>query len=119
MLFGFKYGAIIIFIGSVAMILNSCGDCEFLADQYRKDQFNILLQHEPTEGRAYTLKGINPITKRKERYSDQGGFLGLPFKNLISIGDTLVKKHGELKIYIRKKDTIIIYPFKCEGQIYE
>ena len=100
-------------------LIASCGDCEYAANQYRKDQFNIILQVEPSNGRGYSIKGINPKTKYKEKYYDDGGLLGLSFKRLISIGDTLIKKKGELKVYIHKRDTVLVFPFKCEGQIYE
>ena len=67
--------------------MNSCGDCEFFANQYRKDHFNIILD--------------------------------VPFKYLVSIGDTLVKKEGELRVFIHKRDTVLVYHFECDGKIYD
>jgi len=98
---------------------SSCGSCEDAANYYKDESFNIILKSKPDSGRAYTLRGINPNSNKDEKYYDDGGFLGLPFKDLISVGDTLVKKPGELKVYIHKKDTVIVFPFKCEGKVYE
>ena len=99
--------------------LASCSDCEHAAIEYREYKFNMILEKEPWYGRVYTLYGRNPITGYKEQYEEKGGFLYLDFQDLISVGDTLVKKQGELKVYIHKKDTVLIYNFKCDGKIYE
>lgn len=111
------------FLSTLTIILllsgTSCGDCEFLAEQYRTDHFDIILEKVPYNGRMYALQGINPIDGQQEKYRSQGGFLGSNFRKLIAVGDTLVKKPGELKVYIHKKDTVIVFPFKCEGKVYE
>ena len=99
--------------------MNSCGDCEFFANQYRKDHFNIILQSKPSSGREYVIKGINPITKLKVEYYSKGGLLDVPFKYLVSIGDTLVKKEGELRVFIHKRDTVLVYHFECDGKVYD
>lgn len=105
----------------IMLILSSasCGDCEFLAEQYRTDHFDIILEEMPYNGRMYTLQGVNPVDGKPEKYRSQGGFLGSSFRELIAVGDTLVKKPGELKVYIQKKDTVIVFPFRCEGEVYE
>lgn len=108
----------IIIITAFLLFWVSCGNCDDAANYYRKKSFNIILKSNPSSGRAYSIKGINPVTGKDEKYYDDGGFLGLPFADLIAIGDTLVKKNGELKVYIHKKDTILIFPFKCEGAVY-
>ncbi len=41
------------------------------------------------------------------------------FDKLIEPGDTVVKRAGELKFYIHKKDTVLVFPYTCEGKLYE
>lgn len=97
----------------------SCGDCDSFANEYKKDFFYFVLKQEPSPGRWYDLQGINPISGKNESYYESGGFLGLKFKELISVGDTLIKKEGELRIYIHKRDTVLVYHFECNGMIYD
>lgn len=104
---------------AVTMLWLSCSTCDDAAYYYVKDSFNMILKSKPSSGRGYTLKGINPATSKSEKYYDDGGFFGLLFKDLIENGDTLVKQQSELKVYIHKKDTIIVFPFKCGGKVYE
>ena len=59
-----------------------------------------------------------PESKVEESYDDQGSWYN-DFKSRIETGDTLVKKKGELKFYIHKKDTVLIFSFKCHGITYE
>ena len=43
------------FLSTLTIILllsgTSCGDCEFLAEQYRTDHFDIILEKVPYNGR--------------------------------------------------------------------
>ena len=40
------------------------------------------------------------------------------YKNEIEIGDTIIKRKGELTFNIHKKDTIISHEWECEGKTY-
>jgi hypothetical protein len=100
-------------------LLLSCGDeCENGVRYYRNKQINLILRKKPNQGRSYTLNGINPITQGDEEFYDSGGGWGIYYKKYLEIGDTIYKKEGELKIYVHKKDTILIFPFKCHGKSY-
>ena len=37
----------------------------------------------------------------------------------MEIGDTIIKRKGELKLSIHKKDAIITYKFICDNKTYE
>ncbi|HLV52091.1 MAG TPA: hypothetical protein VKY44_09070 [Flavobacterium sp.] len=41
------------------------------------------------------------------------------FINYMEVGDTIIKREGELILYIHKKDTTMIFKPECEGQVYE
>jgi len=104
---------------SIISMMNSCGDCDSFANACKKDNFNFVLMQKPSSGRCYDLQGINPISGKSESYYESGGFLNIPFKSLISVGDTLIKKEGELRVFIHKRDTVLVYHFECDGKIYD
>jgi len=39
--------------------------------------------------------------------------------NFVEIGDSLIKKLGETEIILKKRDTTLIFPLMCRGQIVE
>ncbi len=41
------------------------------------------------------------------------------YSHLISKGDTIIKKKGELIFSIHKKDTIYNFNWECDGKIYK
>lgn len=40
------------------------------------------------------------------------------YKDRIELGDTIIKRAGELTFSIHKKDTILSYQWECEGKKY-
>ncbi|MBK8749898.1 MAG: hypothetical protein IPM04_19370 [Saprospiraceae bacterium] len=81
-----------------------CGDeCENAVNYYKNQRINLVLKKLPAQGRSFTLYGVNPVTGRDEKYYDSGGSWGIYYKENLDKGDTIVKKEGELKIYIHKK----------------
>jgi hypothetical protein len=41
------------------------------------------------------------------------------YKKHIKIGDTIIKRNGELVFSIHKKDTVLSFNFECEGKVYK
>jgi len=103
----------------IAIICVSCFkiDCEVIGERYREKYCNIVVRETPDSGRWFDIKGKNPVTGEMATYSDMGTWY-VYFYTKIGIGDTIVKKQGELKFYIHKKDTVLVYPYECEGKIY-
>ncbi|PSR56883.1 hypothetical protein AHMF7605_27050 [Adhaeribacter arboris] len=93
-------------------------DCEYLANRLSSAECNIIVIEEPNIGRSFRLWGVNPTTKYRETYYDEEAWY-VSFGHKIAIGDTVVKNPGELKFYIHKKDTVLVYPFQCGEKVYE
>lgn len=104
----------------LATILTSCSriDCERFANMFRAKECNIIVKDTPSPGRRFKIQGINANTHEKATYLDQDAWY-LHFNHKIEVGDTVVKRHGELKMYIHKKDTVLAYIYQCEGKIYD
>ena len=102
------------------LVLSGCGDeCENAVNYYKNQRVNLILKKIPIQGRSFTLYGVSPVTGRDEKYYDSGGSWGIYYKKYLEKGDTIVKREGELKIWIHKKDTVLVIPFKCHGITYE
>lgn len=105
-------------------IIISCGpirDCDSTVEYYRSDECLLIVEKIPgkTDGR-FNFKGINPVTKMKcDCDSDTSDMWWAEYKEHIEIGDTIIKRKGELIFSIHKKDTILSFNFECDGKVYK
>lgn len=108
----------LITIGFTAFLL-SCSDvdCNFLTNSIREKHCNIIVSDLPTQGRHFVLRGRNPVTNRRQSYVDESGWY-LFFYKKIEKGDTIVKNYGDLTFHIHKKDTVLVYTYRCNGKTY-
>jgi hypothetical protein len=95
-------------------------DCEGSVKIDKENECNIILKKEPSTSQAYlNLEGVDIKTRKPCKCKDKGRWW-LTFRDYMSVGDTLIKRKGELVFYIHKKDTILSFPWgECEGKIYE
>ncbi len=106
------------------IILSSCSNfreatCEEAADSVRSDSCNIVVSEHSTNEYKFYLEGINPQTKNKAYFKKINYTWAYWFIDKIEKGDTIIKKTGELKFYIHKKQKILVFPFECNGAYYE
>ncbi len=119
--FKFKFMKYIILL---CFFLSSCGpfyDCDSSAEDLKDDECLIIVEKIPsnTDGR-FDYRGINPFTNKKCKCdSDRSDRWWAKFKEQIEIGDTIIKRKGELLFNIHKKDTILSFNFECKGKIYK
>ncbi|PWN68392.1 hypothetical protein C1631_016980 [Chryseobacterium phosphatilyticum] len=66
----------------------------------------------PTGASLFKVKGHDPIT-HDLKISEPNRWWSL-YANEIEVGDTIVKKRGELTFNIHKKDTVIVHKWKCD-----
>ena len=102
-------------------LLSSClkPDCEGIVDFYRKQECTIILEKEPSTSQAYLdLYGADMNTGKPCHCKDNSRWWST-FSDNMSVGDTLIKRKGELVFYIHKKDTILSFPWRCEGKVYQ
>ncbi|MDN3673040.1 hypothetical protein QWY99_08270 [Flavobacterium branchiarum] len=68
----------------------------------------------------FNYKGINPLSKEEcDCNSASSDRWWADYKEHIEIGDTLIKKEGELIFSIHKKDTVLSFNFECGDQVYK
>jgi hypothetical protein len=99
----------------VGILCTSCTvDCDLIEKDLKTKYCNIIVKDLPGAGRHFRIVGINPTTGAREVYSD-GSSWYIDFNDDISVGDTVVKRQDELKFYIHKKDTVLVFPYTCGG----
>ncbi|MFV0172339.1 hypothetical protein OBK15_07250 [Empedobacter falsenii] len=101
------------------LLLFSCSnkaDCAFSAKLNADSECTIIVSKLPSTV-FFDAKGIDPITK-KECKCSEGDRWWTQYKEEIEIGDTIIKRKGELTFNIHKKDTIISHEWECEGKTY-
>jgi hypothetical protein len=100
--------------------LNSgCGasSCEKNAKNYRPRECAIKVESRYFKGSLFSIEGTNASNSSlRNRYSDLGSWYPL-FENYIAIGDTVIKRKNELVFYIHKKDTVLSFPYECDGKV--
>lgn len=102
------------------LIIISCysEDCSESVEIFRKKSMEIICIEKPNiTSRWYEVKGINPTTKKEVLHKALADEYYMVFKYQIQKGDTLIKKRGDLNIYIHKKGNIEVVPFECGGKL--
>ena len=108
----------------MCLILFSCGptyDCEQIANAYRYDECLLIVKKEPGDlDDRFDYRGIDPVTQKGcNCNSSTSDRWWANYKEHIEIGDTIIKKQGELIFSIHKKDTILSFNFECDGKVYK
>ncbi len=63
------------------------------------------------------MDGRNPFTNEKCNCNEENRWWAI-FRSQIDIGDTIIKRKGELTFNIHKRDTIISHEWECDGKTY-
>lgn len=104
--------------------LFSCGptyNCNDSAEDLKGDECLLIVKKTPSDTESrFNYRGINPITKQDcDCDSSRSDRWWVEYKDHIEIGDTIIKKKGELIFSIHKKDTILSFNFECDGKVYK
>lgn len=107
-----------------SLLISSCGpirNCDSTVEDYRSDECLLIVEKIPSDtDDRFDYKGINPITKKKcDCNSYTSDMWWATYKKHIKIGDTIIKRNGELVFSIHKKDTVLSFNFECEGKVYK
>jgi len=108
------------FITSLIIVsLYACGDCEKSLLTYR-DYYDleVILTERPTINAEMNFVGTK-INSDKVTTTKIMGRWYRNYRSYMEVGDTIIKRKGELTMYIHKKDTTLIFKWECEGKIYE
>ncbi|GAB3711892.1 hypothetical protein GCM10027592_49930 [Spirosoma flavus] len=97
-----------------------CGDtsCENEADSYRDRECAIKVATSEFSGRWFMIEGTNVRNGHQNKFAGMGSWYP-EFSKFIKTGDTVIKHKNELVFYVHKKDTLLTFPYKCNGQIIE
>jgi hypothetical protein len=104
----------------IAILCTACfkADCDKLVAILKPKECNIVVEEIQERSRRFIIKGFNPKTKQRAIYSDVNTWY-VYFNDKIEVGDTVVKRNGELIFYVHKADTTLVFPYKCQGKVYE
>lgn len=101
----------IIFIGCTEQTKESCENGKKM---YKGNDINIVLTKKPYKNWYYFLEGINLNTGKDTFYQLEGRWYG-QLEFYWDVGDTIIKKKGELFLEVHKRDTIHISEWRCDG----
>lgn len=96
------------------LFLLSCGkaDCEEYTKMLSEEDCNIVVEKSPVNSVWFKLSGYDPISRKAKVCKTNNRWWNL-YADEIDIGDTVVKKRGELTFNIHKKDTVTSHMWKC------
>lgn len=103
------------------LLLYSCVgvDCKKSAEYKKRLDVNfVIIKKDSLNGREINLKIKNRKNNQIENYSEENTWFAWHYENFQN-GDTIVKKKGELIFSIHKKDTVLTFPYECDGKTYK
>ena len=102
---------------ALATLTSGCGqNCEKEEKKYRTFDYAIHVESHYSIGRLFLINGIDVRDGNHHTYTDVGSWYPA-FTKFIADGDTVIKHKNELVFYIHKKNTVLFFPFTCDGQL--
>ncbi|KOS07843.1 hypothetical protein AM493_18610 [Flavobacterium akiainvivens] len=106
---------------SLSIGLLSCNNptCFDYENMYKADSCVVIVKEIPKDvyTSSFDYKGIHPFTKKQCSCKSKKNYRRwADYSPYISIGDTLIKRKGELVFSIHKKDTILHFTYQCGGK---
>ena len=97
----------------IFFILTNRIDHEGNAKRLSEEECILVVENPPLSYTSdmFKAKGYNPLTKKPCECNHYNRWWS-SYKNEIEVGDTIVKKKGELVFSIHKKDSIISHKYK-------
>jgi hypothetical protein len=109
---------ILILINPFIGILTSCSFCELSEKDAREKQFLLILEKKYPDAVYLKMEGKSLETGKHTIFLDNSRYW-TQYVDYMDAGDTIIKKKGELVLSIHKKDTVLSFPWQCEGKIYK
>jgi hypothetical protein len=104
----------LVFISSLVV---SCADCNSSAYFYKNEGCSLIIHTKSIDITKF-YSGKDPFTGKECDCKDGFRWYHL-FEEYMDIGDTLIKKKGELFFTVHKKDTVLKFDWECEGKVYK
>ena len=97
----------------LCLFIISCTNCKRDTETALEEECNLVVEIPPSDDPyLFKTKGYVPVTNESVVCHNDSRWWSLYTKE-IKVGDTIVKKRGELIFYIHKKDTIITHEWVC------
>lgn len=90
-------------------------NCEYNKKLNLSSECIAVVLTKPTYSHFFLEKGYNPYTQEICECKENDRWMRNFYKE-IDVGDTIIKKKGDLFFQIRKSDTIIIHKWKCSDK---
>ena len=103
------------------LLILSCNqkpNCELFLNLRKNSECLMIVESRDwgTSGNL-AMDGRNPYTNENCDCNEQNRWWAI-YRNEINIGDTIIKRKGELTFNIHKKDTIISHEWECDGKTF-
>lgn len=98
----------------LAIIFVGCQNCDVLQSYMKDEHCTLIVENKPsTEEVYFNFKGRDLKNRPCECIAKNSYRWWNSYREYIDIGDTIVKKKGELTFNIHKKDTVLSFLFDC------
>ncbi|WP_223650371.1 hypothetical protein [Hymenobacter psoromatis] len=109
-----------VIIKNLAIFIISCTllgyvhefSCEEVTKNLLKKHASLVIKDTGPSGRIIDYSGVDINTGHKSYYEDEGGMY-LPMKQIVQIGDTLLKYNNQTDFLVKKKFFTIKFKFIC------
>jgi len=104
---------------SFLILVSSCEkpDCNQVKQAYYPDEYNLIVEQANIDLTWIKIQGQTPLTNKKTNIMVHNNWI--VNSNEVEIGDTIVKRKGDLVLTIHKKDSIITHNWYCRGKPYK
>lgn len=104
---------------SFVILVSSCGepDCNIVKQAYYPEKYYLIVGEASIDNSWIEVRGRIPITNEKSNIMIHNNWID-DF-NEVEVGDTIIKREGNLELTVHKKDTIIRHDWYCRGKAYK
>lgn len=104
---------------SFLLFISSCGepDCNIVKKAYYPKEYNLIVEEVSIDNSWIEIRGSVPITNEKSNIMVHNNWID--DYNEVEIGDTIIKREGNLELAVHKKYTIIRHDWYYRGKAYK
>jgi len=94
-------------------------DCDKIVEQYKKEKLWIIFSENLSKQSYHRFKIKGRCKNNLDTIYDEENRYYCEYKKYFETGDTIIKNSGNSIFSIHKKDTVLHFPFECDGKIYK
>ncbi|MEN4761413.1 hypothetical protein ABEG63_13830 [Chryseobacterium sp. C39-AII1] len=93
-------------------------NCDYNKKLNKSIECLAVVVSKPVHSNVFLKNGYNPYTKKECNCEENDRWMRIYYDEM-DIGDTIVKKKGDLFFQIHKTDTVITHFWKCDQKVYK